>query len=496
VTFDLTTIAVFAVSAVIYSALLPKHWRGWTLMIGSVIAIYWLQPPIVVGRLDFAFPTATVVLAVALWWLTRVPAETPPKQDQPDGDRRALLRNENLIAFLVIFALVIGMSCMRFIDADYRLTPSYTPHPLTVAVWLGVALVVVSVLWWLSRRTKPGHVMALLMLVVAGVFAVMKTEPLALELSRFFRERAGRDPNLASTLDLNWLGFSYVAFRLIHTLRDRQTGKLPALSLREFMTYVIFFPSFTAGPIDRAERFVKDFRALPEKVGMDPVRYTEGTTRITTGIFKKFVVADALAMGMALDATNADQATSTLGLWVLLYGYSLRLFFDFSGYSDIAIGIGILFGVKLPENFDRPYLKNNITVFWQSWHMTLSNWARFYVFMPLSRFLLTRKPKPSPTVIVLLSQMATMVVIGLWHGVTVNFVVWGVWHGVGLFIHKQWTDRTRKWYRELAPARKRAWTVFGWFVTLQFVVLGWVWFALPEIEQSGRVFGRLFGMGW
>lgn len=500
-TFDLTAIAIFAAAAVLYSAALPKMWRAWALLAGSVVAIYGLQPPIVVGKLDFAFPTATIAVTVALWWFTRpiesARVETPPGETAPETARRPYWRwvNEDGIALGVIAALTVGMAFMRYIDRAYRLTPSRPPDPLTVIVWLAVSGGVVYVAGWALRRVDRNRVLTGLVLLVIGVFVVLKTEVLALEVARFFREQTGRDPNLAGMIDLNWLGFSYVAFRWIHILRDRQSGKLPALTLREFVTYVIFFPAFTAGPIDRAERFVKDFRALPEAVGLDAARFTDGTARIMTGIFKKFVLADTLALGMALNATNADQTTSVLGVWALLYGYSLRLFLDFSGYTDIAIGVGILFGIRLPENFDRPYLKHNITVFWQSWHMTLSNWARFYVFTPFSRFLLTRKRKPSPTVSVLLCQMATMTVIGLWHGVTVNFVVWGVWHGVGLFIHKQWTDRTRKWYRELAPGRKRAWTVFGWFVTFHFVVLGWVWFALPDVAQSARVFGLLFGAG-
>ena len=284
---------------------------------------------------------------------------------------------------------------------------------------------------------------------------------------------------------------------MIHTLRDRQSGLLPALSLREYLTYVIFAPAYTAGPIDRAERFAEDFRALPQKVGLDGARFTEGFTRIAIGAFKKFVIADSLAMGMALNPTNALQTHSALGMWLLLYGYALRLYFDFGGYSDVAIGIGILLGIKLPENFNRPYLRSNITVFWQSWHATLSAWARSYIFSPLSRTLLSRKPKPSSTLIVLATQIATMVVIGMWHGISLNFLIWGLWHGVGLFVHKQWTDRTRKWYRGLAdkPAQKRAWTLVGWFLTFHFVVLGWVWFALPSLDQSLHVLGGLFGIG-
>jgi alginate O-acetyltransferase complex protein AlgI len=200
---------------------------------------------------------------------------------------------------------------------------------------------------------------------------------------------------------------------------------------------------------------------------------------------------------LALNANNAAQITDAGGAWVLLYAYAFRLFFDFSGYSDIAIGIGYLFGIFLPENFDRPYLKPNIAAFWQSWHITLSNWVRFYVFSPLSRFLLTRKPRPSPLLVVFAAQIATMLTIGLWHGVTWGFAIWGLWHGAGLFIHKIWSDRTRKWYISLRekPRMKQAWTLVGVVLTFQFVTVGWVWFALPDVGTAWRVFRLLFGMG-
>ena len=153
--------------------------------------------------------------------------------------------------------------------------------------------------------------------------------------------------------------------------------------------------------------------------------------------------------------------------------------------------------MKLPENFRRPYLTTNITTFWQSWHITLSDWVRFYVFSPLSRSLLRRKPKPSPTLIVFTTQLATMIVIGLWHGISWSFLIWGVWHGLGLFIHKQWSGKTRRLYRRIQKTawQRRAWTAAAWFVTFHFVMLGWVWFALPDVTQAAHTMGRLFGVG-
>ena len=489
-TFDLRAIIVFGVAALVYAGLLPVKWRAWALLVASVVAIYWLQPPLPIRFSDYILPTATLGLTVVAWWFTR-------KQDDPEQEATL---GQDRITLGVIAALVIGLSFMRFVDADYRITASRPPAPLAVLLVLIILALLAIVLTRSLRdqvKRRQRQILTGLIVLVVVLFVILKTESLSAWGSGWWRALTGQDTSLASPIDLAWLGFSFVAFRLIHTLRDRQTGMLPPLSLREYMTYVIFFASYTAGPLDRAERFTVDFRALPGMRGLDAARLGQGSWRIAIGLLKKFVIADLLAQGMTLTAANAAQADSATGLWILLYGYALRLYFDFAGYSDIAIGIGTLYGIRLPENFNRPYLKSNITAFWQSWHITLSDWVRFYVFSPLSRWLLTRKWRPSSTVIVLVAQVTTMIVIGLWHGITWNFFVWGLWHGVGLFVHKQWSDRTRKWYRRLGqhPWRKRAWTLSTWFLTFNFVVLGWVWFALPTIDLSLKTFAGLFGFG-
>ncbi len=487
-TFDLRAILIFILAALLYAGLLPKRVRAWALLVGSVIAIYWLQPNVPIRFSAFIFPTATLALAVSMWWFSR---------DPQHPDQLASLK-EDRITLIIIAAVVMLLSLERVLPAEWRvISAARPPDPLTVLIALVAAVFVVAALDRLTRQRNRRHVLTGCILFLVAIFAVLNTETLATQISRAWRTLTGQDPAVASVVDLSWLGFSYVAFRLIHTLRDRQTGILPVLSLREYVTYVIFAPSFVAGPIDRAERFVVDYRALPNLRGLDASRFLTGGTRIAIGLFKKFVIADSLALGMSLSVTNAAQAQSALWLWVLLYGYALRLYFDFSGYTDIAIGLGIMFGITLPANFRRPYLQPSITAFWQSWHMTLSNWARFYVFSPFSRWMLMRQHKPPSSLIVLIAQLATMITIGLWHGVTWNFLIWGVWHGLGLWIHKQWSDRTRRWYRGLndQPRRKRAWTILSWFITLQFVMLGWVWFALP-IDLAVPTFGKLFGIGW
>jgi alginate O-acetyltransferase complex protein AlgI len=488
---DLTAILVFGAAALIYATLLRPNGRAWALLIGSVVAIYWLQPALPIRFSDYILPTLTIALAALTWWVTR-------KQD--DEEQRAFSPQDRL-ALGIVFALVIALAFMRFVDAGYRLTASRPPSPLMVTIILIAAGALFSLLarWLaphLARPDRQRRVLTAAIVLLLILFVVLKSQNAATAVSRFWRGQTGQDASLASPLDLAWLGFSFVAFRLIHTLRDRQSGILPALSLREYLTYVIFFPAYTAGPIDRAERFSGDFRALPEMLGLDAARFALGLERILLGLLKKFVIADALAHGLSLSAVNAAQADSTAALWLLLYGYAFRLYLDFAGYSDIAIGIGILFGIKLPENFNWPYLRSNITAFWQSWHMTLSNWVRFYVFTPLSRWMLRQEWRPPNTLIVLTAHLATMSVIGLWHGITLNFFIWGLWHGIALFVHKIWSDRTRKWYLGLnkRPLRKAGWTALSWFLTFNYVVIGWVWFALPSVDQSLQVLAGLFGL--
>lgn len=473
---SLSTIAVFVAIAIIYAAIIPAKWRQWFLFIASILFVYWLQADIFVRWLDFFLPTLSLIITVTSWYLTRSSEQKFSTQDK--------------LACLVITGGILILALLRFVPTDYRLLIISRPPPLQFIVGL---LVIASILTFATGRFKWRYSFLLIFLV--AIFVMLKTDIFTIQISQWLRTWTGQDISQAKAIDLNWIGFSYLAFRLIHTVRDRQSGLFPELSLQEYVTYVLFFPAFIAGPIDRAERFIQDFQTLSEKIVFSE-RFVEGFTRIAVGIFKKFIVADTLAQGMSLNSINAAQIDNLPGAWILLYGYALRLFFDFSGYSDIAIGIGILFGIKLPENFAQPYTRTSITKFWQSWHITLSNWVRFYVFSPLSRYLLKRKPKPSPILIVLITQSATMIAIGLWHGITINFLIWGIWHGIGLFIHKQWTDRTRAFYRKLKNKLPQQLLADGiaWFITFHFVVLGWVWFALPTLEDALSMFTKLFGL--
>ena len=199
-----------------------------------------------------------------------------------------------------------------------------------------------------------------------------------------------------------------------------------------------FFPAFTAGPIDRLDRFVPELRSpLP----LEDRDWLDAGGRIVVGLFKKFVISDLLAV-ISISDGLVPYVRAAGWMWIFLYAYSLRIYFDFSGYTDIAIGIGRLMGVRLPENFAAPYLKSNIALFWNSWHMTLTQWFRAYVFNPLTRRLRSAAVPPPMWLIILVTQASTMVLIGLWHGITWSFAAWGMWHAIGLFIHNRWVSLT------------------------------------------------------
>ncbi len=419
----LTAVLIFAAFALTLALLAPLAFIGKIrtplLLIVSVLAIYWLQPALPIRGLDFWLPTATLLIAVLGWLLTS------------EREQRSLRSNWPTVVLLAVTVLVLAAS--RFFLKAGILTPSRPPQ----LQWVVLALIVSAALSLLIARSQSRKpwVYTLMVVGLLALFAFLKFPQLTLWISQGLRSLAGQKPELATATDLRWLGFSYIAFRLIHTLRDRQMGRLSGASLQEYLIYMLFFPAFTAGPIDRVERFIKDLRApyAPQAVDLG-----QGGERLLVGLFKKFVLADALSM-LALSTQNAAQihSTATLGM---VYAYAFMIFFDFSGYTDIAIGLARWLGIRLPENFNHPYLKPNLTQFWNNWHMTLTTWFRSYFFNPFTRALRGgKKPLPVP-VVIFITQLSTMLLIGLWHGMTLNFVFWGLWHGLGMFVHNRWAE--------------------------------------------------------
>jgi len=488
----LTYILVFVIFALIIGWLVPPRRRILFFLGGSVLAIYWLQPSTPIRNLDFWFPTASIVLTGLVWAVVSKAA----------AGEIGSFNKSTLISGGIISGLILLVGVTRYIEPLNWLTPTRPPNILVVAVVLVAITMGIFLLYriWPNKRFLSN----LTIIVIIVLFIVLKSDDLSVAASAWLRSRTGQPVITALTTDLPWIGFSFLALRLLHVLRDYQGGRLPSYSLREFISYAIFFPTYTAGPIDRSQRFMGDLRKTTAAAGensitLGPIKFygnseqlVVGSRRILWGVFKKFVLADGLAL-IALNGLNAAHVQSTLWMWVLLYAYALRIYFDFSGYTDIALGLGLFMGFKLPENFDRPYLKSSLTAFWNSWHITLAQWFRSYYFNPVTRGMRLRG-LPA-WLIIIVGQFSTMLLIGLWHGITWNFAIWGAWHGIGLFVNNRWTAwmGPRLSLLELGGFTRRVLTVSGWFVTFNYVTLGWVWFVLPDVELSWRVLQRLFG---
>ncbi|MBN8654971.1 MAG: MBOAT family protein [Anaerolineae bacterium] len=471
----LENILILAAASLLWATTFRNHGRTWFMLIASVVVIFWLQPALPIRGADFFTPIATLVLVVLTWFIT--------------ADDETRKQRKNIIILAIVAGVVLLLNLTRFLPADFQLFTASRPPQLETTLF--IFFVTGLTLLALSRLTRfSASFLTFVLVLTIGLFLLIKIPALSLWLSSFLRTLSGQSLTNVSINDFRWLGFSYVAFRLIHTIRDKQSGRYPSVDVGEFITYVIFFPAFTAGPIDRLERFIKDLRGSDWQSDIPAAGQ-----RLLIGLFKKFVIADALAL-IALNDTNATQVTSTFWMWVIVYAYAFQIYFDFSGYTDIALGIAQLLGIKLPENFASPYLKPNLTQFWNNWHMTLTQWFRAYFFNPVTRWLrLWHKPMSIPMMI-LLTQVATMLLIGFWHGVTWNFTLWGLWHGLGLFIHNRWNDATKAKAAAWAttPVKQAVLNISGILLTFHFVAIGWIFFALSSPVTSWQVIQKLFGL--
>jgi D-alanyl-lipoteichoic acid acyltransferase DltB (MBOAT superfamily) len=469
----LTQIAASILTSILVGTLTRGAWRTYSLLALSVLAVYWFQPVVPLRSFDFWIPTLSLALLTLTWFITSQPGAWKTQQ--------------NRTGLLIIIGTVTLVDLSRYITTEPILTGTTPPQFIQYVIFL--ATIVLATLLLTSLSGRFAWTLSLVTVLLLSILVILKSPSLSLQVSIFLRTLLDRPLETASALDLRWLGFSYIAFRLIHVLRDKQTGRLPELSLPEFATYVVFFPTLAAGPIDRAERFVKD---LQKEFALTQDELLVAGQRIVLGLFKKFVIADALAL-IALNDTLVAQVHSTGWMWIHLYAYAFQIYFDFSGYTDIAIGIARLVGIKLPENFLAPYTKPNLTQFWNGWHITLTQWIRSYFFNPFNRWIRGYKSIPAWTMI-LIGQLSTMLLIGLWHGITWNFILWGAWHGLGLFLQNRWSDFAKTRISTANPRLQTALQLGGVLFTFHFVALGWVFFALSKPSLSGMVFGKLFGL--
>jgi len=283
------------------------------------------------------------------------------------------------------------------------------------------------------------------------------------------------------------LGISFFTFTQIAFLADAYQGKAREYSFAHYGLFVTYFPHLIAGPILHHREMMPQF-AQAETYRPDYGKLAAGLTIFVIGLFKKLIIADGVGAHVApvFDAAQAGQTLTFLEAWCGALAYTFQLYFDFSGYSDMAVGLSLLFGIRLPVNFHSPYKAVNIIEFWRRWHMTLSRFLRDYLYYPLGG---NRKGAARRYV----NLMATMLLGGLWHGAGWTYIVWGGLHGGLLAANHAWRA-LRGWLGHDLKRSTRWGRALGCAVTFAVVVAGWVVFRADSLQSAAVILHAMAGL--
>ena len=271
------------------------------------------------------------------------------------------------------------------------------------------------------------------------------------------------------------LAISFFTFQQIAYLVDSYRGETKEYDFLNYSLFVTFFPQLIAGPIVHHKEMMPQF-AQTSNLVKKYKNIALGLFIFSIGLFKKVVIADTFAVW----ATNGFDKAETLNLieaWATSLSYTFQLYFDFSGYTDMAIGVALLFNIVLPINFNSPYKATNIQDFWRRWHITLSRFLKDYIYIPLGGNRLGNFRTYS-------NLLATFILGGLWHGAGWTFVFWGFLHGMALVIHRAWSNLGFK-----------MWSWLAWFITFNFINIAWVFFRAKEWDDAMKVLGGMVGLG-
>jgi alginate O-acetyltransferase complex protein AlgI len=331
-----------------------------------------------------------------------------------------------------------------------------------------------------ARRRRIGTLGVALNLAALGYF----------KYTNFFldvlTELSGRPLPFASIILP--LGISFFTFQQIAYLVDVMRGAKAERDAVSYVLFVSFFPHLIAGPLVHHTEMIPQFKR--RRSGRSAVLAARGFSIFAGGLFKKVVIADNLAQFVTPVFAHVDAGGSVdIGwAWLSTLAYTLQIYFDFSGYSDMAVGLALLFGIRLPVNFRSPYKAASIIDFWRRWHITLSRFLRDYLYIPLGGNRLGEQRR-------YLNLLVTMLLGGLWHGAGWNFVIWGGLHGGYLSINHLWQGwRGRVAKRPVLPAVARALAMLSWAVTFFAVAIAWVFFRARTAAGASQMLGGLFGV--
>ncbi len=355
--------------------------------------------------------------------------------------------------------IVIAASLVFYGYWDWRFVPLLAG--LTVANWL--------IAWAHGQKLMPG-------LPTLGVI-------LNLAVLGGFKYANFAVDNMAALLGIEhqpWnivlpLGISFFVFQKVSYLMDLRRGDKHIYGFRDFCMFVTFFPQLIAGPIVRHNEIIAQFNLSPRRPDMWE-NLSRGLLLFLIGAVKKAWIADTVAtICNPLFHDAATRSLSAAEAWLAAGSFTLQIYFDFSGYSDMAIGLALMFGLHLPFNFNAPYRAASIRDFWRRWHMTLSRLLRDYLYIPLGG----NRHGPWRQAV---NVVITMLLGGLWHGANWTFVAWGGLHGMALAINGAWERAELKLPRGV-----------GWAITLLFVILAWVLFRSPDFATAAQVLESMAG---
>ena len=278
------------------------------------------------------------------------------------------------------------------------------------------------------------------------------------------------------------LGISFFTFQAIAYVVDVRRGRDAVRDPLRFTAFLTFFPQLISGPIVRVQELLPQLKAQP---WLQPGDVGEALYRIGTGVTKKLVFADTLRLGIVAPVFTDPSQFTGIEIAIALYAYTLQIYCDFSGYMDIAIGSGRLFGIRLPENFDRPYLATSVAGFWRRWHITLSNWVRDYVYFGLGGARVDREWKVYRNILI------TLVVIGLWHKASWSLVLYGLLHGLAVCVNRALRKGHGRRPEDALPS-VWAWT-WRFLLTFHFVVLARILFRSDDFSVVSDIAAGLAG---
>lgn len=337
----------------------------------------------------------------------------------------------------------------------------------------------------LARRPQIGGRRAVFWLGITlnlGVLGFFKYYGFFTDNLNALTELLGLSAHLPLLEVLAPFGISFYTFQGMAYITDTYRDKaVQPASLLDFLLFISFFPQFGAGPICRSGQLLPQLAApAPARIH----RLSEAVVLIVTGLFKKMVLGTYLASHLTTDAFLSPSSWSSAELTLAIYAYTAQVYLDFSGYTDLARGVGLMFGFELPENFRYPYAATNIGEFWRRWHITFSTWLREYIYFPLGG---SRKGRMRTY----LNLMITFVGCGIWHGASWGYVIWGALHGLGLSLYKASLDLRRDAGIDVKAEKPWLWKAAGWFATISFCAYARIFFKTTDLNTAFEMWGQL-----